>query len=197
MLLLSRKSMLIGGMRLHKVFALLSLLIFTMPLFAASQLKGEDLFTGKEIEVKSGEKGLVVVFLSAKCPCSISHMPELLELAKTNTKFTFVAVHSNVDETTAEAREYFTQAKLPFTIIKDHDAKIADQYKALKTPHAFVTDSNGKTVFQGGLSDSTDCSESGKRFLREALSDLMAGRKVRVANARPLGCAISRGKDAG
>lgn len=184
-------------MRINKIFALLILVTFSSQLWAAAQLKGEDLFSGKENEVKTGEMGLVVVFLSAKCPCSISHVPELLELAKTHPKFAFVAVNSNVDETTAEAREYFSKAKLPFPVIKDHNAKIADQYKAQKTPHAFVLDSAGKTVFQGGMSDSTDCSESGKRFLREALADLAAGRKVKTASARPLGCTITRGKDAG
>lgn len=163
-----------------------------LALSATAAVNGTDLFTGQSIEVKAGELGLVVAFLSAKCPCSISHVPELLNLAKTHPRFAFVAINSNADESLELARTYFREAKVPFPVIRDADAKLADQYRALKTPHVFVTDAKGATVFQGGMSDSSNCDESGKKYLREALADVSAGRKVRTASARPLGCTITR-----
>ena len=123
---------------------------------ASPQVAGPNIISGKSETVKGGPKGLVVVFLSAKCPCSKSHTPELVQLAKEFKDFNFVAVHSNMDEKPELARDYFSELKLPFSVIQDYDARIADGFKALKTPHVFILDPSETVVFQGGMSDSKD-----------------------------------------
>ncbi len=170
----------------------MTLFVFNSAVFAAPHLAGTELLTGKPVDIQSGEKGLAIVFLSAKCPCSMSHVPELIEVAKGNKNFQFVAVHSNMDESAETSRAYFDGLKLPFPVLTDPQAKIADDYKALKTPHVFVILKDGTTAFQGGMSDSKDCAESDRKYLRDAFEDLNAGRKLRVVNARTLGCTISR-----
>lgn len=157
-------------------------------------LSGVDLFKGEKVQVEPKAKGLVTVFLSAKCPCSNSHVVELKELSNQYKDFAFVAVHSNVDEAAPMTKEYFAKAELPFPIIQDDKAQLADSFKALKTPHAYITSHEGVLLYQGGVSNSKDCAKADRKFLREALEDLDAGKKVRTPEGRTLGCAISRGE---
>lgn len=155
---------------------------------------------GKEILKKEslspqllGKKGMVVVFLSAVCPCSNSHMQELAALAKDYPSFTFLGVHSNMNESEEATRAYFQQARLPFSVIRDKGQKIAEELKALKTPHAFVFNPQGEIVFQGGVSSSRNFGNADHKFLREALADIEHGRAVKMAKGRALGCVIERG----
>ncbi len=188
-------------MLLIKKFAVrlvfLTVALIAAPLEAAPPptVGGRDVISGTEVIVRA-EKALVVVFLSAKCPCSKSHTGELADLAKEFKEFQFVGVHSNLDESNELAKNYFNELKLPFPVIRDSDAVIADRFKALKTPHAFVLTSASETVFQGGMSDSTDCADAGRRYLREALSDLRSGKPPRDRRVRTIGCAISRRRSA-
>ena len=139
-------------------------------------------------------KATVVVFLSAKCPCSQSHEPKLRDLAREfgPKGFRFVGIHSNADEPSALSGTHFEAAKLGFPVHEDSNAKWADALGALKTPHAYIIDREGRTLFQGGVDDSSLAAESHKQFLRDALEDVAAGREPRVALARALGCMIKR-----
>lgn len=176
-------------------------LILASPVAAALPVtfSGESPIDGQDLDVGiKDRKGLVVLFLSAVCPCSNSHLPEIKNLAEKHPDFQFLAVHSNSDEGDDLASEYFRTAKLPFPVLRDPGSKLADEFKALKTPHAFLVLPNGSLAFQGGVSSSSKFDESVERkYLREALQDLSEGRSVRTPKARPLGCEISRGgKDA-
>lgn len=176
---------------------LFTLLFAAVPLFAAPsgppELRGRDVVTGKEIHVKPGGGPLVIVFLSAVCPCSDSHRPELAQLKTDFPQATIVGVNANADEDLPSAKEYFTRAALPFPVIRDPRSVLTDRLKALRTPHAFLFTADGRLVFQGGVSDTSQFSASAKKYLREALEDVTAGRPVRTAQARPLGCVITRG----
>jgi hypothetical protein len=156
-------------------------------------VKGEDLLAGKEISITAqNKKGLVLIFLSAKCPCSHSHLQELTDLAKEFPSFAFVGIHSNLDEGKNLSLPYFQNAKLPFPILEDQATKLADEYKALKTPHAFVVSASGELLYQGGVSDSKRLLSAEHKYLREALEDVMKGSVVRTKEGRTLGCVIER-----
>lgn len=178
------------------IFSFVLVLVSTVVKASSPRIiEGADLQTGATIKVTSEQKNLVVLFLSATCPCSNSHVKELKALAHDYPDFNFVAVHSNSNETKAETQTYFKQAALPFPVIQDHKVKIADELKASKTPHAFVFLKDGSIAYQGGVSDSHEFENSKHQFLRDALSDLTGPtHKVRVASGRTLGCTISRGE---
>jgi len=182
-----------------KFLLLLFLLLPSIGQLSVAELplaSGVDLFsTDKKIEIfTAGKMGSILVFLSASCPCSDSHIVELKDLATQFPEFSFVAVHSNTDESREVSLPYFEKVALPFPVISDHDQKLANQFRAYKTPHAFLTLPDGRIAYQGGLSDSKDCSKSDRKYLREALIDLKEGRKIRTPNARTLGCTIARRK---
>ncbi|MBC7690623.1 MAG: redoxin domain-containing protein [Methylotenera sp.] len=166
-----------------------------------TQVSGADVLTGRTIETRTtdSQKGTVVVFLSANCPCSASHEIVLKTLFKeySSQGFRFIGVHSNTDESsTAEAiertRSHFTESALPFPIIQDVSAKIANDWSALKTPHVFVVNPQGELLYQGGVDDSHSSADAKKKYLKEALSAIQSGKKPEVALTRSLGCAIKR-----
>jgi peroxiredoxin len=171
------------------------LLFFSVNAWAAV-ISGQSLLHGGNINIASGKLGTVVIFMSAKCPCSNSHLNVVKKLAQDFKDYNFVAVHSNSDESVDQAKNYFSAAGLPFPVIEDAGDKIADEYKAFKTPHAFLIAADGKTVFKGGVTNSHEGESAEKNYLRDALSDVQAGRAVKVSEARTLGCAISRGSRA-
>jgi hypothetical protein len=163
------------------------------PVMQWANVRGEDILTGKEVVARAEpRRDLVVVFLSAVCPCSDSHLQELKALVAEYPEFHFIGVHSNADEPVAMAKSYFSKVDLPFPVIQDGDDRLANLFKAVKTPHAFVVDVQQGMLYRGGVSSSHDFKSADRKYLREALVDIHAGHAVRTPEARTLGCAISR-----
>lgn len=173
-----------------------SVLLFSQAAAALpAEIKGPSVLDKNELQVSvADKKALVVIFLSAVCPCSNSHISELSNLAKEYPGFAYVGIHSNINEDFEQTKKYFVTAKLPFSVIQDSGTKLADEFKAFKTPHAFVIRKDGTIAYQGGVSSSRQFDQAEKKYLRESLEDLAADRKVRTPEGRTLGCAISRGE---
>lgn len=162
---------------------------------APSQIQAENLISGQPQTVvlnKDSEKGSVIIFMSAKCPCSNSHVEIIKKLAAQNKNFQFVVIHSNSDESTKEAADYFKKTGFSFPVLQDDGAKIADQFKAFKTPHAFVLDPKGNILYQGGVTDSSHGDSATKNYLANALADISENKPVQITNGRTLGCVILR-----
>lgn len=158
-----------------------------------TQVMGTDLRSGKKVEVSATNSSpLVVIFLSAHCPCSNSHVSEIQALHEQFPKFRFIGVNSNIDETQAEGEAYFRSKALSFPVIRDDKAKLADAFRASKTPHAFVISSNGLPLYRGGVTDSHAPATAQKKYLRSALQALNAERSVAEPEGRTLGCQIAR-----
>lgn len=158
----------------------------------AGVIEGRGLLTDSPVKVESGRLGTVIAFLSAKCPCSMSHQAELKKLSQDYPEFNFVAVHSNPDEEIALAKPYFQNVAFNFPVIADLDQTLANRFRALKTPHAFVLSRTEEILFQGGVSDSRTLERATQLFLREALQDIKSNKTVRTKLARALGCSIKR-----
>lgn len=184
------------AMKLDKAFRLLFsfvLLSYCIASSAVGAISGRDLLAEKSVEVKPGKKGTVVVFMSAKCPCSNNHVGIIKKLADEYKDFSFVVVHSNANESADLSKSYFQTVAFSFPVIQDGDGKLADEFKALKTPHAFLIGPDGKILYKGGVTSSSLGEGADRQFLRDALADVNEGRAVRVTDARTIGCIISRG----
>ena len=162
-------------------------------------IEGKNLADASTISISipenphDGAKLTVVAFLSARCPCSASHEPSLAALSKEFGKEArFVGIHSNADESEQESSEHFKKSALPFPVIQDPGAKLANQFGAVKTPHVFVLAKNGDILFQGGMDNSHDAARASHEYLKAALEDLRAGRTPQTTLARSIGCAIRR-----
>ncbi|MGZ3727957.1 MAG: redoxin domain-containing protein [Bdellovibrionota bacterium] len=159
---------------------------------ARAAISGQDLLQGRALTVESGKRGTVVVFLSVKCPCSNSHLARIRQLVKDYPAFAFVLVHSNSDEPAADAAAYFRKADLGAPVLQDEKSRLADQFKALKTPHAFVLSPSGEILYRGGVTNSANGETADRQILRSALEDLTSGKAVQTPASRTLGCVIAR-----
>src|SRR5262249_48864082 len=150
-------------MKLRSFWISVALASISVAQAVPTKIIGTRLVDSKSVAIEAGSKGLVVVFLSAVCPCSNSHVDELRALQKEFGEFNFIGVHSNVDEAKDPTIHYFQKANLPFPVIQDTGAKLADEFHALKTPHAFVIRQDGSVVYQGGVSDSHEFKNAKKK----------------------------------
>jgi peroxiredoxin len=181
---------------MHKSLILVGLItaFFAALPARAFSLSGESLINGKSVSISTeGKKGIVAVFLSAQCPCSHSHVPILKAMAAAHPDFAFVAVHANSDEKAEASKKYFTAQNIPFPVIQDTSQKLANEYKAMKTPHAYVLGKDGAVLYKGGMTNSANGPSATKAYLENALRDIEAGKAVSEPATRTLGCAISRG----
>lgn len=144
------------------------------------------------LDLKSGKKATVVVFMSAACPCSGSHEGLLKKMAQDFSDFQFVAVHANVDEKLEESQKHFKEAALGFPVIEDSRSVLANHFGALKTPHVYVVNAGGENIYQGGVTDSHVGPSAKKQYLQDVLTDLQEGKSPRYKETRSLGCYIQR-----
>ena len=158
----------------------------------------ENLISGKmeTIDFKKAEKGTVLVFLSAKCPCSLNHEPRIAELAKKFKPkgFKFFGIHSNKSHPVDKAKEHFQkEARLPFPVYDDSKIVLAERFSASATPHAYVVSPEGKTLFRGGVDSSHDTTEAKEHYLMDALDAISSETpKKYIEEIFVLGCAIDR-----
>jgi hypothetical protein len=161
-------------------------------------VSGFDLKFGRQIRVslkpdsKAKQKASVIVFLSARCPCSKSHEDHLAQLAAEFSDIQFIGVHSNANETSETDAKYFASSQIPFSVVQDLSGQVANQFSALNTPHAFIVGPNQKLLYQGGVSDSHSSKRAKSFYLKAALEDIRAGKDPNPSTQRVLGCAISR-----
>ena len=162
-----------------------------------TQIDGDSV-AGKPVHFKlsEGKRASILVFLSAKCPCSASHELALKQLYEKyrNVGFQFLGIHSNQDEPITLAKVHFNSESpvLPFPVLEDKGAKLAVEFHAIKTPHVYVLSQSGEVLFQGGVDDSHIAQSSKVHHLENALQAIQNGKKPDPAEVRVMGCVIKR-----
>lgn len=181
------------------LFSVLCLLAAWSPAPAsplAPEYSGKDVLSGVDTRVAltAAQKANVVVFLSAKCPCSASHEVVLKDLYRDfhARGFSFTGVHSNADEDQALAASHFKESALPFPVLQDSDQKLANAFGAFKTPHVFIVSPKGEILYQGGVDETHIAALAKKPYLKNALLAVAQGHEPDPKEVRVLGCAIKR-----
>ncbi len=196
-------------MRHHLVFPFYSILfLITISIsvsfsshassFIPDSLAGIDLKTGLNLDIPTkftDKKALVLIFMSAKCPCSHSHIPEITDLRNRHKEFQFYIIHSNANEDLEITKRYFSSLDLPIPVIQDSEAKMADIFSAYKTPHAFILNQKGEIIYKGGVTNSNTAQKADRHYLNEALLDLENKNSITTPETKALGCFISREKE--
>lgn len=82
----------------------------------------------------------------------------------------------------------------PSAVLLDPQGAIGKSYGAQTTPHLYIVNAEGKLVYKGGIdsipSSRVDDIAKADNYVRLALADVAAGRKVAQASTRPYGCSI-------
>ncbi len=144
-------------------------------------------------------KAIVVVFLGTECPINNAFVPVLAELhqAYSARGVAFLGINSNRQDTPDKVAAHARKFQVPFPLLKDVNAVVADQFGARRTPEAFLLGPDGKVLYQGRIDDQFGIgySRAGKpsrRDLAVALDEVLAGKPVSVARTEVAGCFIGR-----
>lgn len=154
------------------------------------------------------DKVVVLHFWSTTCPYEIAAEPKLnmlsAEFADKGVVMLGVAANANELGSVPEAKEFDTKdaEKMPYgklrakakeskvnhTIVVDHEAKLGRLLDAKTTPHCFVFGKDGKLQYQGALDDDGSGKNANPvRYLRDAVTAVLAGEKPAVQTTKPYG----------
>jgi peroxiredoxin len=90
----------------------------------------------------------------------------------------------------ARARVEQTHATVT-AFLFDVDGNIARSYGAKTTPSFFVVNRDGKLAYEGAMNDQVFAEDlAGNEYVKTALDDLIAGRRVQKSETQPQGCAV-------
>ena len=140
---------------------------------------------------------IVVIFTCNHCPYAQAYENRLIRLAREfSAKAQFIAINSN--DAAKYPQDSFESMKIramekgfPYLYLYDESQDTARAYGAQVTPHIFVFDRSGKLAYQGGVDDNWENENSvTKQYLRDALSELAAGRAVTRKTSPVVGCSV-------
>jgi len=143
-------------------------------------------------------KYLVVFFTCNHCPYVIGSDENTRQLADKFKEHgvVFVGINSNSEKTYEEDSfenmvKRMEEHKFPWVYLRDQTQEVAQAYGALRTPHFYVVDEERKLVYTGrALDNPRDPSKATVNDLENALSELIAGKKISKPITNPIGCNI-------
>ncbi len=158
-------------------------------------------FTLKDLEGKtyrlSSYRGKIVVldWWSAECPASRRYDDYF------NARYQMwrekgveiLGIDSNAIYDDNFIRQEIEKRGILFPILRDYEAKVADLYGALTTPHVFVVDREGILRYEGAVDDQTWTHVTPKViYLDQVIEALLANREPPFQETQPFGCSVKR-----
>jgi len=148
-----------------------------------------------ELHKLSDYQGRIVIvnFWSFECPHS-KRTDELMmnRLPDWEGEVELLSIAANKNESPQSVERAARARNLPM-VLMDADHAIADQYKAVTTPHVFVVDEKGILRYCGAVDDVTFRNRKATRFfLEEAVNSLLDGHLSPLPETPAYGCTIVR-----
>lgn len=147
-----------------------------------------------------GAAATIVVFSCNHCPYVVLNEDRLIAVARDYAPkgVGFVAINSNdavnyPDDSFDAMKVRAAEKKFPFPYLRDESQSVARAYGAQRTPHLFVFDKDLRLAYTGAIDDDSNYKTRKpveKPYLRDALDDLVAGRRVRLSETHAVGCTI-------
>lgn len=144
----------------------------------------------------AGQSATVIVFLYEDCPMCKKVAPILENIWQSKRGIGAQLLGVFIDGTSTTGLEKFQKEYgLTFPLLVDTGGKLASALSATVVPEAFVLDRKNTVQYMGRINDSYQVrgeSSQGavREDLREALSDVLAGSKVRLPRTLAVGCAL-------
>lgn len=166
---------------------------FTLTDTAGKPVKLSD-FRGKHVVLEWNNPG---------CPFVRKHYQGNMQALQTEAAdkgVVWLAINSTEDASS----DYLTPPQLgrwmseqkaaPTATLMDEDGKVGRAYAARVTPHMYVIDPQGKLAYAGGIdsipSARVDDIPKATNYIRQAMTEIAAGKPLSVTTSRPYGCTI-------
>lgn len=149
------------------------------------------------------ENGLLVLFSSNTCPFVLQwedRYPELKAWADKN-KVGMVVLNSNhtkrdSDDSFEAMKKHAKDKGYNFYYALDDQSAVANNFGGQTTPHAFLFNSKMELVYKGAIDDSYKSAKDVKQpYLKDAITSVSSGKRIAVAETKPVGCSIKRKMD--
>jgi hypothetical protein len=155
----------------------------------------------------AGENGVLVVFSCNTCPFVVGRGEKsegwegrynmINDMAK-KQGVNMILVNSNEakregDDSMSAMKEHSKSNgyKMPYVVDTNHE--LADAFGARTTPHVYLFNKNMELVYKGAIDDNVDSAKGVKQnYLKDAIGNMVAGKKVDPNSTKPLGCSIKR-----
>lgn len=155
---------------------------------------------GKEVSLDTyaSAPGIVIIFTTNNCPYDGYYLNRIKALTQFNSKVPVLLVNSSTEETESVAlmKNYADQCKLTVPYLADKDQKLLASLAPRKSPEGLLLQKNGadyKVVYRGAIDDNAQSEKEVKvSYLKDAITKLLAGQKIDVADVRPVGCSIRK-----
>ena len=146
-------------------------------------------------------QGFIVTFTCNHCPFSKAYEDRIIGLHNKYAAkgYPVVAINSN-DKTIAPEDSYegmierAKEKKFPFAYLYDESQEIAKAYGATRTPHMYILKKEGNDLvvkYVGAIDDnSDDPSMVTKKYLENAMDEILAGKEVSTSATKAIGCTI-------
>ena len=158
--------------------------------------------SGKSITLKDARKdnGLLVMFSCNTCPTVIANQQRTAAIAEMalGQNIGVILLNSNEDnrngaDSPEAMKKYAEKQDYKWYYAIDKNSELADAFGATRTPECFLFDKNGKLVYHGAIDDNPQNESNRKRqHLKEAITEMNAGKPVSVTETRSIGCSIKR-----
>lgn len=155
--------------------------------------------TAVSLESYASSPGVVIIFTTNSCPYDGYYLNRIRTLANQyNSKIPVLLVNSSTEATESvdQMKHYADQCKLPVPYLADKDQKLLSSLSPRKSPEGFLLQKSGadfKVVYRGAIDDNAQSEKEAKvSYLKDAITKLLAGQKIDVADVRPVGCSIKK-----
>ena len=150
------------------------------------------------LEDYHGMKALVVIFSCNHCPYVVAYEDRMVELQRDYgpKRVQLIAINSNETKNFPEDDfpNMVKRAKdkgFNFPYLRDENQSIAGAYRPTKTPEVFLFNQNLVLMYHGAIDDNyEDPKKVKKKYLRDALDNVLAGQLIKTANTTPVGCSV-------
>ncbi len=141
---------------------------------------------------------LVLAFLGVDCPIAKLYSARLAELAREFEPrgVAFVGMDANAQDSRADIARFVAAQQIPFPVLCDAAATVADQLGVKRIPTVVVLDARRRVRYQGRIDDQYRIggrrAEPTRRDLAVALEELLNGRAVSRPTTPVAGCLLDR-----
>ena len=153
----------------------------------------QNVMTDQSVTLKeySDSKGVVIVFMSVKCPYAKYYESRLQKLVEDyrDKGISFLMINSN----NSESKEMMKcqVKKLNTKYLVDDSKQLANLLGAKKSPEVFLLKSDGIKYYSGAIDDNPQVATDVKvNYLKDAIDAMLAGKSNPQDSGRPVGCMI-------
>jgi peroxiredoxin len=140
-----------------------------------------------------GEKGAVVVFLSAQCPVVRGYNDRINKLAADYEAkgIKFIGINSNSTESLEWVKTHAAE-NYKFPVLIDKGNILADKFGANVTPEMFYFNEKNVLLYHGAIDNDKSGENITANYLKDAFDLALAGKVVAKTTVLAFGCGIKR-----